>query len=283
MRSNVLIGLTCLLVTGTALAAIDTPEAPKPPLHPALAGACPALPKPRSGPPPFTAGETLAYDVDVMGAKAGRMTLEVLPAAGSEIPVRVKAESNTFFDKVRKIKGVVTSYLRQRDLRPARFHEDLSEGTLTRVAQVMFGSDKVVDVSWTSNTSHGESRYAVAGEALDYAGGIFLFRGIPLNVGQPLCFEAYAVKRMWRVEGKVEAKEHVSIPAGEFDAFHLSAIATSVTGKAKREVHIWISDDARRLPLAAVGVIDLGPVRATLVQVERPDGKVRGPKATMEW
>jgi len=112
-------------------------------------------------------------------------------------------------------------------------------------------------------------------------GGIFLFRGIPLKVGEPFCFDAYAIKRMWRVQGKVEAREHVSVPAGEFDAFHLSGVAAA--GDQKREVHIWISDDARRLPLAALGIIDLGPVRATLTDVRRPDFRTGPPKNAIEW
>jgi hypothetical protein len=38
-------------------------------------------------------------------------------------------------------------------------------------------------------------------------------------------------------------------------------------------VHVWISDDERRLPLAALGMIDLGAVRATLKGVSRPGEK----------
>jgi len=66
----------------------------------------------------------------MMGAKAGRMTFEVLaPTAHNiEIPVRVKAESNSFFTKIRKTRAEIVSYLRVSTLRPTRFHEDLSKG-----------------------------------------------------------------------------------------------------------------------------------------------------------
>ena len=36
---------------------------------------------------------------------------------------------------------------------------------------------------------------------------------------------------------------------------------------------MWITDDERRLPLAAVGTIDLGAVRATLTSCSRPGEK----------
>lgn len=286
MRLSMLLTFAALLL-GQAAFAADKPAA-KPPLTPPMAGACASLPKPRAGPLPFVAGESLTYDVDVLGAKAGRMTFDVLPTVNkgaiSEIPIRVRADSNTFFNKVRKITGEVVSYLRAKDLRPVRFHEDLVEGTLTRVADVLFG-DRIAEVSWSSNQnggSQGGNRYAFPNDALDYGGAIYLFRAVPLRVGQPFCFDTYAIKRMWRVEGKVESREHVSVPAGEFDAFHMTGMATSSNG-LKREIHIWISDDARRIPVAALGVIDLGPVRAQLVELSRPDFKAGPVKERLEW
>jgi hypothetical protein len=272
------------VATAQKLAAIRAAlPVPQPPLP-----ACSApLPKPRAGPVPWPTGEKLTYDIDVMGATAGRMTFDVLPAAGkaasAEIPVHVSAESNTFFNKVRKVKGEVTSWLRPRDLHPSHFHEDLAENAMTRAADVVFG-DRSADIAWRSNNStQGNTHPPTGPDALDYVGGIYLFRSIPLRVGQPFCFDVYGIKRMWRLEGKVEAREHVSLPAGEFDAYHLSGIATSLTGNGKREVHVWISDDARHLPLAAVGVIDLGPVRAQLVEITRPDLKSATAKPNLEW
>jgi len=274
MRSA-LLALAALALAGNALAAEKPAQPP---------AACAVLPKIRSGPLPFPPGESLTYEVDIMGARAGKMTFDVLPTKGrgvaAEVPIRVRAESNSFFTKVRRIKGEVISYLRGKDLRPTRFHEDLIEGEITRLADVTFG-ERSAELNFKSNTSKGTARFDYPIEALDYVGGIYAFRGIALKVGQPFCFDAYALRRMWRVEGKVEAREHVSLPVGEYEAFHL--VAQAVAGSMKREVHVWISDDAQRLPLAAVGVIDLGPVRATLVDVQRPDLKPRPTRASLEW
>lgn len=282
------IAVASLLGAGAARAAqpASVPAIPKPPVHALPTGACPALPKPRAGPPPFPAGESLSYDVDVLGAKAGQLVFDVLPTArgATEIPIRVKAESNTFFTKMKKITGEVTSTLRAKDLHPVRFHEDLLEGTTTRVADVVF-KDRQAEVTWRSNqpkNPQGTNRFDFVGDALDYVGGIYLFRAAPLKVGQTVCFQVYAIKRMWRVDGKVEAREHVSVPAGEFEAFHLSGMAVSSSGN-RREVHFWISDDAQRLPIAALGVMELGPVRAQLTEVRRPDLRTAAAKTSMEW
>jgi len=263
-----------------------------PSLVPAAPGECKALPSPRAGPVPFPTGESLSYDVDVMGVNAGKMSFEVLPRVGrgakAQIPVQVRAKSNTFFNKVRRIKADLKSNLAVRTLRPVTFREDLHEGNFSRLGQVSFptNEEKWISLEWRSNRGGGKSRHGFANDALDYVGAIFLFRALPLAVGQEFCFDVYAMRRIWRVVGKVEAREHVSIPAGEFEAYHLSAMATRVGPgkKLEREVHVWISDDEYRLPLAAIGVIDLGPVRATLGNVNRVDFQA-GPPAgkPLEW
>ena len=64
----------------------------------------------------FQSGETLDYDLDAMGAKAGRMTMKVLPLKDGALPIEVSAETNTFFSKVRKVKGSGTSYMNPRNI-----------------------------------------------------------------------------------------------------------------------------------------------------------------------
>src|SRR5215203_3480062 len=61
---------------------------------------CKALPVVR-GPFSFGPGEVLEYDLDAMGAKAGRMTMSVKSPKDQKLPVEVAVETNTFFSKVR--------------------------------------------------------------------------------------------------------------------------------------------------------------------------------------
>lgn len=261
-------------------------------LFAALPDECAPLAAPVPGPPPFSAGEVLQYDVDVVGVRAGRMSFEVLPGAGKgqDLSVRVRAESNTFFDKVRKVKAEIVSHLRSKDLRPSTFREDLTEGGINRIAKVTFPAGpakgaRYVDLEVRTSTGVRVSRHGVAGDAVDYVGGMYLFRALPLKVGESFCFETYALKRIWRVVGRVEGREQVSTPAGEFSTFHLKGVA-SRPGPGPlntREVHVWITDDARRIPVAAVGVIDLGAVRATLYGAQRPDFNLAPPGKPLEW
>ncbi len=253
--------------------AAETP--PRPPAPPAAEPpSCTPLP-PLKAPFAFNTGEVLEFALDAMGAQAGKMVMKVLPQKDGALPIEVRAQTNTFFSKVRRVTGTGTSYLNPRTLRPVRYVEDAVENEVPKYADVNFRSkDRNVHVAYRIGEAKGERQFQYAHEGLDVAGAIYLMRQLPMKEAQPVCFDVYGIRSLWRMVGKVEGKEHVSLPVGEFDAWHLSGLATRLDNPSmKREVHVWISDDARRLPLAALGSIDLGAVRATLVAFSQPGGK----------
>jgi len=247
---------------------------------------CPALPAVK---PPFafSPGEVLEYDLDALGMVAGQLRISVRPVEGGVMPVRVDAATNTLFSKIRKVTGGATSSLNPKTLRPVRYLEDATENDVRKMSSAVFRTgEHAVDLEWIYGTRNGKTVLRYGNEGLDVAGAVFLLRNLPWKVGSSTCFDVFALRRMWRMVGKVEAKEHVSLPLGEFEAWHLSGVAIQLDNQQRREVHLWISDDARRLPLAAVGTIDLGAVRATLREVSRPGEKrARGedPKRALKW
>ncbi len=104
-------------------------------------------------------------------------------------------------------------------------------------------------------------------DALDVLGATYFLRSANLTPGLPLCFDVFAMHHMWRVWGKVEGIERVPSPLGDVDAFHIHGTAARLDNQAmQRDLHMWITADARRSPVGAMGGIDLGPVRATLTR-----------------
>lgn len=250
------------------------------PYRPPGLAACRALPAPQL-PLAFKSGEELDFSLDAMGAQAGKMSLKILPEQGGLLPLRVDVSSNTFFSKIRRVRGSATSYLNPKTLHPARYVEDSIENDVHRTADVHFNPGaQMVNIDFTINNGAGRRAYRSAPDALDAASSIFLMRQLPLRTGASLCFDSYGIRRLWRVTGKVVGREHISLPLGEFDAWHVAAETVRVDDpKQRRELHVWISDDPRRLPLVAVGSIDLGAVRATLTRYARPGEKPRAAHA----
>lgn len=240
----------------------------------------PTLPSCEPLPPtisrPWSDTERLYYDVDVMGALAGKLTLLAHPpteALGSrQLVVRAMAASNSFFSKIRAIRGRASSTLDAESFRPVRYSEETQEGEHERTAQVRFEkakNGKAMAVDYKRNGRAGKKRFPHVHDAFDPLSAFYALRALDLAEGQSLCFDAYGIRHHWRVSGTVKGVETVKVPAGVFQAFRIEGQAQRVDDPRKtREVHVWISADERRLPLAALGVMDLGPVRAQLRQVD---------------
>jgi hypothetical protein len=247
---------------------------------------CPTLP-PIKGPLAFTAGEQLEFEMDALGALAGRLRMRVLPQKDGTLPVEASVQTSTFFSKIRRVKGLATSYLNPKTLRPTRYVEDSVESSVHKYADVAFRpKEHAIRVEYKIDDRPGQAVFRYANEGLDPAGTIYLLRQLPLKAGTKVCFDIYGIRRLWRLWGKVEGKEHLSLALGEFDAWHLSGQAVRLDDhRQRREIHVWVSDDHRRLPVVAVGAIDLGAVRATLISYLRPGEKPRRAegKETLKW
>lgn len=237
-------------------------------------------------PIPFGPGELLEFDIDALGARAGTMSMQTFPVQNGVLPLEVAVETNTFFSKVRRVKGVAKTSLSPRTLRPSRYFEDATENDIRRLVEVTFQKDKTAKVVNTASGQTWAEELRWGNDVSDVAGAVHLLRALPLKEGKSLCFDVYGIRRIWRVWGKVQPREHVSLPVGEFEAWHLAGEAARLDmPQARREVHIWVSDDARRLPLAALGMIDLGAVRATMKAFSRPGEKSARAenKANIKW
>ena len=89
-----------------------------------------------------------------MGAKAGNMTMRVLPLEKGLLPLEVKAETNAFFSSVRRVSGTATSYVHPRTLRPKRYYEEALQNDVHRVYDVAF-RPKRATVDWRFDQRKG--------------------------------------------------------------------------------------------------------------------------------
>lgn len=260
---------------------------PKPTAPVEAVATCPtSLPALRT-PIAFMPGELLEFDLDALGANAGKMTMKVQRQENGSLPVQIDAKTNTFFSKVRRVNGSAVSYLHPRTLRPSRYVEDATENEVRRKVEVAFGAkDRSVKVDYVIGKRTGRYDYTYDKDGLDVAGAIYLLRQLPMKEKLSVCFDVVGIRRLWRMTGTVVKREHVSLPLGEFEAWYLTGTAVRLDKPSqKREVHVWISDDARRLPLVAVGTIDLGAIRATLTSYSRPGEKEKRAqgKEELKW
>ena len=239
----------------------------------AAAPAC-GLPALAPGGPPWKTGEALTFDLDLLGVvRAGSLSFAVeRPLSGGQvIPLRARARSTAAVGNVRKLVAVGLSWIDARTLLPERYREESQEDEVHRVtdARIPAAPAEIV-LDQQVGDRRGTRAFAREGAVLDAVSTLYWLRAAALAPGDRFCFDLIGTGRYWRLEGTVAAKpEKVETPAGRFETLRVDATARRVDEQGpRRDVHLWLSTDARRLPVAAVSEIDLGPVRAMLTSVQ---------------
>ena len=230
------------------------------------------LPALRSGGPPWAPGESLAYDMDVMGmVKAGALSIDVQDPmfGGAQIPLRARFRNTSVFAKIRKVTATAVAWVDAKTLRPERYREDAVVNGVTKITDARFPPPPAeVTIEIQSGGDKKTERRTPKGEAMDLLSAIYYLRAAALRPGQEICLDLVANWRYWHLVGKVAAKpERVESAAGIFDTIRIDAtVERADPGAPARPLHLWISTDSRRLLVAAVSEVDLGPVRAMLTR-----------------
>jgi Protein of unknown function (DUF3108) len=224
---------------------------------------------------PWAPGEVLDFQVQAMGVvQAGTLQLAVERPilGGRQIPLRARMQNTSVFAKIRRVRGVAGSFVDLRTLRPARYRDDVDQDGLRRTTDTRLDrNEPLVRMEWTSGADKGVTEFTRESEVLDILSALYYLRAADLRPGAALCFDLLANRRYWRLAGRVAEKpEPVDTPAGSFQTVRVDTTLTRADDPTrKRPLVLWISADARRLPVAAGSEVDLGPVVATLARVSR--------------
>jgi uncharacterized protein DUF3108 len=240
----------------------------------ALAARPCGLPPVAPGPLPWTGGEALTYDLELLGAvKAGTLELAVEPplSGGRIVPLKARAKTDSSIANLKRIAAVALSWVDPATLRPERYREEAQENGVHKVGDARLAPPSPqVTIAYESRGKRSVATYARQGEVLDAVSTVYRLRAARLAPGDAFCFDLVARGRYWHVQATVARRpEKVQTPLGRLETLRIDASAhpaNAPPGAAPTEVHLWISTDPARLLVAAVGEVDAGPVSATLVR-----------------
>jgi len=221
-------------------------------------------------PTPFKPGESLKFSVQYGFIKAGYAWLQVESVrrdAGHPIYELVaRAESNGFFDHVYKVRNRIESDWDTTGHFSRRYAEDRHEGHYRAKSEIRFDYDRQ-----EARYDDGQT-FPIPPEVQDALSSFYYTRTLALPLGGSVFFDYHASHRSQPLEVKVIGRERVKVPAGEFDCVAIEPVLNAGgIFKNKGRLVIWITDDARRMPVLMRSKVTIGSVSVLLVEA-KPGG-----------
>jgi hypothetical protein len=208
-------------------------------------------------------GEHLIFSVRYGPIRAGEATMsvrEALTADGDScFHVVTTAASNDFFSTFFHVRDRVESYMDRHMLVPLRSEKHLREGSYT--------VDEVVTLDHRNRlASYADGRVAqIPAEAHDILSAFYAMRARDLAPGDSFDLESHVDGKNYPIRVTVHRREHVRVPAGEFDCLVIEPTLRSPgLFKHQGRLLVWVTDDDRKVPVQMKSDLPIGAVSVVL-------------------
>jgi LysM repeat protein len=217
----------------------------------------------------YTVGEKLTFAVQYGSITAGYATLSITeqPELGGRPTLHVVAEARThpFFETFFKVRDRIESFIDTDYGFPWRYEKHLREGGYSADAFYLFDqrAGKIVE----PDKGH-EAPMPVGSQ--DVMSCFYWFRTLPLNVGDEATIPVTADDmKSYQLKVNVLRKEKAETLAGDFDCIVVEPHLTfQGVFQQKGQVLLWITDDARRIPVKIRSKIAIGSININLQDAE---------------
>lgn len=219
---------------------------------------------------PFGPGELLTYDVSWSSyLTAGTATVSVKekkPSFGS-VAYYVVAEGRPtpLLSKLYNLYYKADTLLDAYTLLPQRGSVYSEEGGRRRMKITSFnqGARKATFEMQTSTLIKKD--LTLPPYTQDALSAVFVLRAVPLKTGGRMTMPVADNGKIFKVQMAIGARERVKTGIGPTDAFRITPTIVGEDGKSEgRAMHVWISDDTRRLPVKLQADLAVGSFVLTL-------------------
>lgn len=217
----------------------------------------------------FQIPERLEFEITYTGIPAGRVVQEVT-LEGNEVHIVSTAKSadwlKLFFpvdDRIESqlIKGSPPLFIGV----PRRYREKIHEGWTRFDKEAVFDRD-LLEVKTRDFLKRTESTQKITRRTYDTLSSFFYFRTVALQVGTSSFIDIFDCKRLWNTEVQVLRRERVKTKLGTFDTILIKPVLKFEGIFARTgDMHIWLTDDERRIPVQMKSQVKVGSFTATLV------------------
>jgi len=240
----------------------------------AMTAALPARTTAQSDRPvPFKVGETLTFDVSWTSfVSAGTATLSVKerrPAGSGRSAYYLVAEvkPSSVISKLYQLYYKAESMMDTRTLLPSVATVYSDEGGRKRHKTTTFKGNGAVQYEIRTSTT-ATSALKMPATTQDPLGALYILRALPLKAGLSVPIPVTDSGKAYTMRVRVTGRETVKSGLGSLPAWKVVMTTTEVGGStASDSLTVWISDDARKLPLKLAAGLTVGNFQLTLARV----------------
>ncbi|CAN5815367.1 hypothetical protein BH24GEM1_BH24GEM1_12050 [soil metagenome] len=233
-----------------------------------LQGSTPPRPSPAAAAYPFAVGETLTYSAKLGMLTLGSGTLQVSgidSVHGVEaFRLRFRLQGKTVFYS---LDDVLESWVATEDFASHRFVQDFVENDKPKHRTFEIFPD-----SGFYRESGRDTTFSTPDAPLDDAAFFYFVRITPLEVGKKYVFDRYFKKEKNPVTLEVVKREKMELPDGsKVPCLVLHPVIDTKGMFSKRsDTRIWLTDDARRLPVQIRSKFPFGTITLRLKDMVVP-------------
>lgn len=217
---------------------------------------------------PFVVGERLTYDASWADfIVAGELTLETKDRRAFDgvdgYHVSAEAQSVGLVSAiVYKVKDVYESFIDAATLQPFRAQKRSRRGSKRQETSITIDQK-----NRTARLADGRS-IEVPADTYDLVGLLYAIRAMDLTPGKSRTFTLIEDNKLYPLQVETGRREKVITRAGQYDAVKVTTkMADGRAAKNLYDLSIYVTDDARRLPVLITAKPSWGEVRVELTSV----------------
>jgi hypothetical protein len=208
-----------------------------------------------AAPYPFAVGETLRYDAKLGYLPVGTATISVARLAKERgVEAFVFTMAGQGGPPGWRVGYDLTSSVDSRRFNSLRFHRRLEQG-----GKVQENEYIIVPDSARYRQAGNQGDWVAPREPLDELAFLYFLRTVPLQTGRSYSFDRYFMTGYNPIQVEVTGRESVALPDGPVPCL---ALRVTTRGMVTR---VWLTDDARRLPVQLEVPLQFGKVELQLV------------------
>jgi len=225
--------------------------------------------------PAFGVGEDLLFKIRWGAITGGYSTLTVpridIKNGKPAYHIVSEARSTGFLDTFYKVRDSNQAWLDVEQPRSLGYEKDLREGKYRVQEKVRYDYTDYRfyrEKNRLDTNTHKTQDGPIPSSVFDILGSFYYIRSMPLEVGQSVSIDVHSGAETWPLIVHVKKRAKVKTKAGKFDCFVLEPQLREpgIFIHKGKKLEIWVTADARRMPVLMRCDIMIGTITAELVK-----------------